>query len=328
MTELAVLTLAAFLLDLILGDPAYGLHPIRLIGRWINTLEAWLRRAGLDGKAGGCILAASVTGTVVGGVLFLSSLAGRVHPWAVLLLHLYVIYSCLALGDLFRHVKPILRSLEREDIPGARLALSRVVGRDVDDLDRWAIGRAAVETLAENFVDGFLSPLFWLLLGGTVAKALGLPVQLTAVCAILVFKCVSTLDSMVGYRDARYRRFGWAGARSDDVMNFVPARLSIPLLFLGASISGLRPMEGIRVALRDRLKHDSPNAAHAESFAAGALGVRLGGTTIYGGVRKDKPWLGDGPINVDVHHVVATTTLLRRSALAGMFFMLCPLFFL
>ncbi len=328
MIDLAVLTLAAFVLDLLVGDPAYRLHPIRLIGRWINTLEAWLRRAGLDGKAGGCILAAAVTVTAVGAFFLLSSLAGLIHPWAALLFHLYVIYSCLALGDLFRHIRPILRSLEAEDIPGARSALSRVVGRDVKELDRWGIGRAAVETLAENFVDGFLSPLFWLLLGGTAAKVTGLPVPVTAVCAILVFKSVSTLDSMVGYHDARYHQFGWAGARSDDAMNFVPARLSIPLLFLGAAISGLHPADGIRVALRDRLKHHSPNAGHAESFTAGALGVRLGGDTSYGGVQKRKPWLGNGPIMVDIPHVMATATLLRRSALIGMLVMLCPLFFL
>ncbi len=328
MIELAVLTLAAFFLDLLLGDPAYRLHPIRLIGLWINILEGLLRRAGLDGKAGGCILTTAVTGTAVGGFLLFSSLAERIHPRVALLFHLYIIYSCIALGDLFRHMRPVLMSLESEDIPGARLALSKVVGRDVDDLDRWGIGRAAVETLAENFVDGFISPLFWLLLGGAAAWAAGLPIPVTAVCAVLFFKSVSTLDSMVGYKDARYHRFGWAGARSDDAMNFVPARLSIPLLFLGAAISGLHPINGVRVALRDRLEHDSPNAGHAESFAAGALGVSLGGTTCYGGVQKHKPWLGNGPIRVSASHVTATITLLRRSALIGMLFVLCSLFFL
>ncbi len=328
MTELAVLTMAAFFMDLILGDPAYRLHPIRLIGRWINTLEGLLRRAGLDGKAGGCILAAAVTGTSVGGFLLVSSLIERTHHWAAFLFHLYMIYSCLALGDLFRHTRPILMSLESEDIKGARSALSKVVGRDVDELDRWGIGRAAVETLAENFVDGFLSPLFWLLLGGTVAWATGLPIPLTAVCAILIFKSVSTLDSMVGYRDPRYHRFGWAGARSDDAMNFLPARLSIPLLFLGAAISGLQAISGVRIALRDRLEHDSPNAGHAESFAAGALGVRLGGPTSYSGIEIYKPYLGNGQTTVDASHIVATITLLRRSALIGMFVVSCPLFFL
>lgn len=323
MTELAVLTLVAFVLDLLIGDPVYGLHPIRLMGRWINAVETWLRRAALDGKGGGCMLVAAVMSTFVGGFLLVSFLAGKIHPWAASVFHLYVIYSCLALGDLFRHIGYILKSLKADDLQGARSALSKVVGRDVDQLDRWGIGRASVETLAENFVDGFLSPLYWLIMGGVIAWVAGLPVTVTAVCAVLVFKSASTLDSMVGYLNARYQQFGWAGARSDDIMNFLPARLSIPLLFLGASVSGLHPMDGIRTALRDRLKHDSPNAGHAESFAAGAMGVRLGGDTFYGGVRKPKAWLGNGPIIVQTTEIIAAVSLIRSSAIIVMTILLC-----
>lgn len=328
MTELAVITLAAFLLDLLLGDPPYGLHPIRLIGRGISAMESLLRRFGMDGKTGGSILATAVMAATVGVYLLLSHLMEQAHPLAGLLFDLYVIYSCLALGDLFRHIRPILQSLEKEDIYNARGALSQVVGRDVEGLDKWGIGRAAVETLAENFVDGFLSPMFWLILGATVAWATGLPVPATAVCAILVFKAVSTLDSMVGYRDELYSMFGWAGARLDDAMNFIPARLSIPFLFLGAFSSSLHPLEGIRVSLRDRLKHDSPNAAHPESFAAGALGVRLGGPAGYKGVKKSKPWLGNGPLEVNVIHIAAAIAMLRRSSLIVAFLFLGPLLFL
>jgi adenosylcobinamide-phosphate synthase len=328
MAELALVTLAAFTLDLILGDPAYGLHPIRLVGRWIHFLETRLRGAGLDGMAGGAILAVLVTIAPMSVFLLFSFLTGLVHPWAALSFQLYAVYSCLALGDLFRHIRPVVKAMGKNDMASARHALSRVVGRDVSGLDRWGMGRAAVETLAENFVDGFLSPLFWLISGGLSAWLLDISVMDGAVSAMLVFKSASTLDSMVGYRNARYEHFGRAGARLDDVMNFVPARLSIPLLFLGASISGLNSVNGIKTALRDRLKHDSPNAGHAESFAAGALEIRLGGDTIYGGVTKNKPWLGTGPISVDIPHIVAAVRLLRRSALIGMALILCPLFFL
>jgi adenosylcobinamide-phosphate synthase len=263
----------------------------------------------------------------VGSFLLLSFLARRFHPWAGLVFHLYVLYSCLALGDLIRHVRPVALRLEQGDLPGARLALSRVVGRDVAPLDRGGVGRAAVETLAENFVDGFLSPLFWILAGGVAAAWTGLPVLPTAGSAVLTFKAASTLDSMVGYRNDRYRRFGRAGARLDDALNFLPARLSIPILFVGAALSGLRSTEGLRVALRDRLEHDSPNAAHAESFAAGALGVRLGGPARYDGSYKDKAWLGSGTAEVNERHVLAALTLLRRSSWVAMFLLLGPLAF-
>ncbi len=326
MRELVVIALIAFVLDLLIGDPAYGLHPIRLVGRWIGALEKGLRRFGLDGSSGGCVLAAVTIGSAVGVFLPVSALAQRLHPWAAHLFHLYVIYSCLALGDLFRHVRPVVQSLEENDLKGARLALSRVVGRDAELLDRWGIGRAAVETLAENFVDGFLSPLFWLTVGGAAAASMGLPVVPAAASAVLSFKCVSTLDSMVGYRTARYARFGRAGARLDDVMNFLPARLSLFILFAGASFSRSHPLEGLRVAARDRLEHDSPNAGHAESFTAGALGVRLGGPVSYEGARKDKPWLGNGSPEVGPRHVRTTVTLLHRSSWIAMLVLMPPLF--
>jgi len=323
MSELALLTLAAFILDRLLGDPAYPLHPIRLTGRWIDVLEKGLRRVGLDGVAGGWLLVVTTVGAVLALFLLLSAAAERLHPWAARLFHLYVLYSCLALEDLSRHVRPVALRLKAGDLPGARLALSRVVGRDVAALDRWDLGRAAVETLAENFVDGFLSPLFWILLGGVLAGPIGLPTVPTAVCAVLSFKAASTLDSMVGYRNARYDRFGRAGARLDDLMNFFPARLSIPILFLGAALSGLRPADGLRAASRDRLEHDSPNAAHGESFAAGALGVRLGGPTRYGGILKDKAWLGSGTAEVDERHVLAAVALIRRSSWVAMLAPVC-----
>jgi adenosylcobinamide-phosphate synthase len=327
MTELVLLILAAFLLDLLAGDPVYPLHPVRIMGWGIETLERGLRRSGLDGTAGGWVLAITTVAGAVGAFLLLSSLTRHVHPWAGRIFHLYVLYSCLALEDLFRHVQPVVQRLKQGDLPAARLALSRIVGRDAAPLDRGAVGRAAVETLAENFVDGFLSPLFWLLGGGIAAAAAGLPVLPAAGSAVLAFKAASTLDSMVGYRNDRYNFFGRAGARLDDVMNFVPARLSIPILFVGAALSGLRSVDGVRVALRDRLRHDSPNAAHAESFAAGALGVRLGGPARYGGAFKDKAWLGSGTPEVDERHVLAAVTLLRRSSWALMLALLFPLVF-
>jgi adenosylcobinamide-phosphate synthase len=327
MFELAVLMLLAFFLDLLIGDPPYRLHPIRLLGRWIETVEKGLRRCSLDNRAGGMILVVLASGISLGVFLLLSFAAAHVHPWAAFLFHLYVAYSGLALGDLLRHIRPVIHGLETGDLTAARHALGRVVGRDVAALDREAVVRASVETLAENFVDGFLSPLFWYTLGGITAPGLGLPPIQTALGALLLFKTASTLDSMVGYRNDRYERFGWAGARMDDGMNFLPARLSIPILFLGTCLSGLAPWRGLRTALRDRLKHDSPNAGHPESFAAGALGIRLGGPTQYRGEIKNKQWLGKSINKAEIHYISFTATLIKRSAWIAMALLLSPFFF-
>ena len=327
MQEAAVLMLIAFLMDLLIGDPSYRFHPIRLIGRWIELVEKGLRRCSLDGRAGGALLAVLASGLSLGAFFLLSSAAARVHPWAALLFHLYVAYSGLALGDLLRHLRPVIQGLETGDLPAARRALGCVVGRDVSSLDREAVVRAAVETLAENFVDGFFTPLFWYALGGFMAPGLGLPPVQSALGGLLLFKTASTLDSMVGYRNDRYERFGWAGARMDDGMNFLPARLSIAVLFLGACFSGLSPRRGLRVALRDRLKHDSPNAGHPESFAAGTLGIRLGGPAEYNGETKNKPWLGDPRSEADIRHISFTITLLKTSAWVAMAALLSPFLF-
>jgi adenosylcobinamide-phosphate synthase len=167
--------------------------------------------------------------------------------------------------------------------------------------------------LAENFVDGFFSPLFWFFAGALLATLFGAAPQDMAIAAMLIFKGVSTLDSMVGYRSPKYLRFGWASARLDDVMNLVPARLSILALFLGACLTRLAPFDGLRTALRDRLKHDSPNAAHAESFVAGSLHIRLGGPTRYPDGLKDKPWLGDGSAKMTTQHIRQAAALITGS---------------
>jgi adenosylcobinamide-phosphate synthase len=203
-----------------------------------------------------------------------------------------------------------------------------VVGRDVRVLDEHGVSRAALETLAENFVDGFLSPLFWYCAGWVLSLLLGEEGMGWPVAFMLLFKVASTLDSMVGYKNPRYLEFGWAGARLDDAMNFLPARLSIVFLALGAAVGGMKALEGLRVARRDRLKHESPNSAHAESFLAGALGLRLGGPTLYADGMKEKPWLGDGRTESGPADIRRGLTLLRVTgwislvATVGMIFLI------
>jgi adenosylcobinamide-phosphate synthase len=311
MVEPGITIVAAYLLDLVVGDPPYRFHPVRMIGSGISLTEAILRRLGLTGKAGGVLLVLVTAAAPILLTLGIAHLLLRVHGIALFLFHLYLVYSCLALGDLLNHVGPVAEALERGEVDRARELVARVVGRDVRALDEHGVSRAALETLAENFVDGFLSPLFWYCAGWVLSLLLGEEEMAWPVAFMLLFKVASTLDSMVGYKNPRYLEFGWAGARLDDVMNFVPARLSLLFLAMGAGVSGMKALEGLRVARRDRLKHESPNSAHAESFLSGALGIRLGGPTLYADGMKDKPWLGDGRMGSGPADIRRGLTLLK-----------------
>ncbi|MBW2129778.1 MAG: cobalamin biosynthesis protein CobD [Deltaproteobacteria bacterium] len=314
MAETIAVLFSAYLLDLVIGDPVYSAHPIRLLGYGISRMERVLRGLGLGGRGGGILLAGIMGIFFPGACIGLERLFSCLDPWIGALFKVYLCYSFLALGDLFRHVRPVIGHLSLDHLLLARKQISLVVGREVDRLDKFAVARAAVETLAENFVDGFLSPLFWYLAGAHISLLTRTPPCTTALFFMALFKTASTLDSMVGYRNERYRHFGWAGAKLDDAMNFLPARISLGLLFAGAVFSGARPVKGLKTALRDRLKHDSPNSAHAESFLAGALEIRLGGPTRYPGGVKNRPWLGTGTEKVQPAHIKKTLTLLTFSA--------------
>ncbi len=307
----ALALLLAFALDQFLGDPVYSLHPVRLIGRAIAGLESVLRRFGLDSRPGGVLLVAVSSALPLGVYAVLRWSVGFVHDYAVLAFDVFVLYSCLALRDMAAHARPVADCLDAGDAAAARSALGRIVGRDVTRLDASGVARAAVESVSESFVDGFFAPLFWFGIGAAVSSASGRPAAAWGVGAVLLYRCVNTLDSMVGYRDERYVRFGWASARLDDALNILPARLCLGPLFAAAGLCRLNARAGWRVAMRDRLKHASPNSAHAESFAAGALQVRLGGPTTYPGRTVEKPWLGDGEQDVGPVHVRQACALVR-----------------
>lgn len=328
MLEPGIVILISYLLDICLGDPRYTYHPARIMGWIIVRTETWIRRWVGTGQWGGTLLVLVTAGGVLLGYLGVARLLAWFAPPVQALFWLYMTYSSLALGDLLRHVRPVAEALEQEDVDRAREALAMTVGRDVQALDRAGIARAAVETLGENFVDGFLSPLFWYFSGWGVSGFLNADRMTWAVGLMLLFKVASTLDSMVGYKNERYLKFGRSGARLDDMMNFLPARLSIPFLFLGASLLRLKSLEGIRTALRDRLKHDSPNSAHPESFLAGALGIRLGGPTQYVGGTKEKPWLGDGLKEAGSMDIRLSMSLLRVTGLISVLVFLAPAFLL
>jgi adenosylcobinamide-phosphate synthase len=275
----ALILAAAIALDFAFGDPIYAAHPIRLMGRSLAWFERILRRIHADGYGGGIALFLLLSLLWVGGstgVLFI------LNRWraAAFLFHLFLAYSCLALHDLLRHAWAVESAARRGDLEGARTAVARLVGRDTDKMDIAACRRAVIESMSENLTDGFVSPLAWYV-------ALGLP-------GLVLFKVVSTMDSMVGYKTPEYLRFGWCGARLDDAMNFVPARLN--WLILSASCLIL-PRTSARKAFHIGLSQHAilpgPNSGWSEAATAGGIERRLLGPIWRRGVLVTGVWLGD-----------------------------------
>ena len=314
MNTCIIVLAAAFVVDRVLGDPHYGLHPVRLIGRLIGGLESGIRRLGLDSRFGGTLLLVLTVLAVV--VVYGTARIGlsSLHAAAPVALDIFILYSCIAQRDMERHATPIAKALREGETEKARELVSGIVGRDVSGLDAAGIARAVVESVAEGFLDGFFSPLCWFVAGAAATRLLNMAPLPTATGMVLVYRVVNTLDSMVGYRNERYGRLGWASANADDALNFLPARMALPLMVPAAALCGLDAIAGWRIALRDRLKHASPNSAHTESFAAGALGVRLGGPTLYPHGTVEKPWIGDTPGNLSDTHIGQTC---RLTACAG-----------
>jgi adenosylcobinamide-phosphate synthase len=258
--------------DLSFGDPKWMPHPVRWFGSVAVVLEDVWRATGLPLRIAGVLFWITAAGLAAGFVTATLLLIPR--PWA----HAVWIYVLLAARDLDHHALAVIRELERDDLPAARAAVARIVGRDTADLDEPEILRATFETVAENLNDGVIAPLFYLALAGPAGMAL--------------YKAANTLDSMVGYRNERYREFGWASARIDDVLNFVPSRLSAVLVWAAAGLPGFRFRRSIVVTLRDAHLQPSPNSGYPEAAVAGALGVQFGGANFYGGVPSRKQFLG------------------------------------
>lgn len=281
----AITLLLGYGVDRLVGDPRRLPHPVVGMGWGITRVERMLRRltAGFQGgwpvRLIGCLLPLVVVGTVY--MLSFLLLAGveAVSWWAARLLEVWLISTTIAVKGLADAGRGILRALEAGDLPGARNALSMVVGRDTEALKEPEVVRGAVETVAENIVDAVTSPLFFAALGG--------------VPLALAYRAVNTLDSMVGYKDEKYRDLGWASARLDDLANWVPARLTIPPLLVALAFTGHSPERAWRTLRRDAGKHPSPNSGIPESLMAGGLGIRLGGENRYRGVLSHRATMGD-----------------------------------
>jgi adenosylcobinamide-phosphate synthase len=287
--------------DLAVGDPVYAWHPVRLVGTMLTWMEGRLRAAGLDGYGGGVLLFVALATVSLGVVAAVLVVANTGSVFLVWLVHGFLLYSLLALGDLLHHVWRIDTAVRAGDLPRARRGVSELVGRDTDRMDGAACRRAAVESLSENLTDGFVSPVFWYVIAG-------LP-------GIVVFKVVSTMDSMVGYKTPRYLRFGWCGARLDDVLNYLPARITWLVI---AAIAALLPAFSGRkawcVGLRQHGLLLGPNSGWSEAATAGALERQVVGPIWLEGVQVTDLWIGDAsdpPLQTggDVKRAVALVVL-------------------
>lgn len=303
MTHLLALLLGS-LLDLCLGDPQGFPHPVRLAGQLISGTEAALRRMlsvspGWE-RFGGVLLVivtCSVMAGAAAGVLWLAGLFGASVRLAAETVLCYYLLAARSLRD---ESMKVYDELQKGDLPAARRAVSMIVGRDTDALDAAGVARAAVETVAENTSDGVIAPMLFILIGGAPFG--------------FFYKAVNTMDSMVGYQNDRYRYFGTAAARFDDLLNFIPARIAGVLMVAAAFLGGMDGRGAARVFLRDRKNHKSPNSAHTEAACAGALGVRLAGDAVYFGKTVKKPFIGDGRRPIEVEDIRRANRLMFLTA--------------
>lgn len=298
--------LPAILLDLILGDPHLMPHPVRWMGAMIagleNILRSLLPKTPGGERLGGILMALLVGGAFCAGSALLLWALALISPWLAWGVEVWLTYQLLAARALERESMAVYPCLIRGDLPAARTAVSRIVGRDTQSLDEAGVAKAAVETVAENTCDGVVAPLIFLWLGG-------LPLG-------MLYKAVSTMDSMVGYRNARYQFFGWAGARLDDLFNLIPARLAgLSMCLAAAVLPGYSGRGALRIFLRDRKQHKSPNSAHTEAACAGALGIQLAGDACYGGKLVQKPTLGDPLRSVEPQDIPRACRLMYADAL-------------
>ena len=295
--------LIGMILDWVFGDPVWLYHPVRIIGKWISFLEKILRKFAGDQEgnekklliAGGIlwILVILASAAVPMGILYL---AEKFSPCAAFVLECFWCYQLLAARSLGKESKKVYKKLIQDDLPGARLAVSMIVGRDTENLTVEGVTKAAVETVAENTNDGVIAPLIYMLIGGPI---LG-----------FVYKAVNTMDSMLGYKNEKYLYFGRVAAKMEDVAGFIPARISALLMILASCLLGMDGKNALWIWKRDRRKHASPNAAQTEAVCAGALQVQLAGDAWYFGKKHEKDTIGDPIREIEPRDILRSEKLM------------------
>ncbi|PWJ72571.1 adenosylcobinamide-phosphate synthase CbiB [Murimonas intestini] len=297
-----------FLLDLLIGDPHFIYHPVRLVGNLITVTEKGLRRFFPKTKGGetaaGVFLAVIVISVTTAVPALLLYLAGRISPEVRFVLETIMCYQLLATKSLKDESMKVYDKLKAGDLPEARKAVAMIVGRDTESLDEAGVTKAAVETVAENTSDGIIAPMLFMAVGGA---AFG-----------YFYKAINTMDSMVGYKNEKYLYFGRFAARLDDVVNYIPARLAACFMTAAAAFVSLDTKEAWRIYRRDRRNHASPNSAQTEAVMAGALNVQLAGDAWYFGKLHKKKTIGDDTRPVEYEDIRRADRLLYATAILSL----------
>ena len=308
--------LFAFGLDYLLGDPHNFPHPIRFFGWLIATLENPLRhifpKTAKGEQVAGVVLVILLLIVPISIITCILNACKVISPYIFFAVQIIICYQMLAARSLYVESMHVYTTLITGDISNARRSVSMIVGRDTDQLDEREISRATVETIAENTADGVIAPLIYMALFGAVGG--------------IVYKVANTMDSMIGYKNKRYMHFGTAAARLDDVLNFIPSRISGLLMCLSGILCGMDGQNAFRIFKRDRKNHKSPNSAQTESACAGALGIRLGGGSFYFGSWVEKPSIGDVLREIEIEDIPRANRLMyMTSVLSLMLFCIIPL---
>lgn len=274
-----LILIGAILLDLWIGDPRWLPHPVIQMGRLITLLERKGNR-GTNRRIKGVLLTGTVVLTVYVVTFFFVSIAYHLYYAVGIVMEICLISTTIAIKGLASAGKSVMKPLANGDLVRARKSLSMIVGRDTEHLEESEIVRGAVETVSENTVDGITAPLFWALIGGAPLA--------------MAYRAINTLDSMVGYKNEQYIQFGWASARLDDIVNWLPARLTaLTMWFSSFFLRGSRHMEALKTTWRDARKHPSPNSGWSEAMVAGLMGVQLGGVNYYNGRISKRATMGN-----------------------------------
>lgn len=293
-----------FLLDLLLGDPRWLYHPVRIIGNGISLAEKMLRALFPKTKKGeriaGGVLVLIIAGFSVALPLGILYLGYRWNFWLGLAVETFMCYQLLAARSLRDESKKVYDALKTGDMEKSRHAVSMIVGRDTRSLTEKGVTKAAVETVAENTSDGIIAPLFYMMIGGAVGG--------------FAYKAINTMDSMVGYKNEKYQYFGTAAALLDDVVNYIPARISGWLMILAAYLLNMNGKNAKKIYLRDRTQHASPNSAHTEAVMAGALEIQLAGDAWYFGELHKKPYIGDPIRKVEPEDILRSHRLMYATS--------------
>lgn len=292
-----------YALDLIIGDPYSFPHPVRFIGKLISFVERQIRKITSSDK--GLKIAGFflwfITVAVTFGITYLVVNLFKFNKIAYFIVNSILIYTTLATKCLKDESTKIYKVLKTGDLEKSRVQLSYIVGRDTTNLSEKEIVRATVETVAENTVDGIIAPLFYGFIGGAPLA--------------MAYKAINTLDSTVGYKNDKYYYLGFASAKIDDIANFIPARIGVVLLSIGSLFAGFKFKNALKIGIRDRKNHKSPNCAFSEGAVAGALGIQLGGTNIYFGKEVYKPTIGDKNREIEIEDIVRTNKIMYVSSI-------------